>query len=54
MQHTFSQKFILVVLAGALVAAAYVYVYKNIDKADQAVNGGYATPTPRPIPARRY
>lgn len=57
MQHTFFQKLILVVLAGALVAGAYVGVYKGIiEGADQAVNGSHAKPgvkaTPAPTPRR--
>ena len=57
MQHTFLQKLILVILAGALVAGAYEVVYKGIVVgADQAVNGGYAKPgthaTPKPTPRR--
>ena len=57
MQHTFLQKLILVMLAGALVAGAYVYVYEGIIVgADQAVNGGYKKPgthaTPAPTPRR--
>ena len=57
MQHTFFQKLILVILAGAFVAGAYVVVYKGIiEGADKAVNGGYAKPgtkaTPAPTPRR--
>ena len=45
MQHTFLQKLVLVMLAGAVVAGFYVGVYKGIIVgADQAVNGGYAKP----------
>ena len=59
MQHSFFQKLILVVLAGALVAGVYVYVYKGIIVSSMdSVYGGYSTSssgpaTPRPTP-RRY
>ncbi|MEI7958718.1 MAG: hypothetical protein WCI40_06385 [Verrucomicrobiota bacterium] len=54
MQHTFSQKLILVVIAAALAAGGYVYVYKKILLgADHAVNGAYKQATPAPTP-RRY
>ena len=58
MQHTFLQKLVLAVLAGALVAAAYVYVYQGIIvNADESLNGKYRKPgavtTPAPTP-RRY
>lgn len=58
MQHTFFQKLVLAALAGALVAAAYVYVYKGIIvSADESLNGKYRKPgtvaTPAPTP-RRY
>jgi hypothetical protein len=57
MQHTFIQKLILVMLAGAIVAGFYVWVYKGIIVgADQAVNGSHRKPgtvsTPAPTPRR--
>ena len=57
MQHTFLQKLVLVILAGALVAGFYVVVYKGIIVgSDQAVNGGHVQPghhaTPAPTPRR--
>ena len=57
MQHTFAQKFILVVLAAALTAGAYVFVWKKIIiGAEQAVNAGYKTPAASATPAvkRRF
>jgi|GEM_PF-2668368 len=57
MHHSFFQKLILVVLAGALTAGAYEVVYKGIVVgAENAINGGYKVPgekvTPRPTPRR--
>lgn len=47
MHHTFFQKLILTVLAGALTAGAYELVYKGlILGAEQSINGGYKVPTP--------
>ena len=57
MQHTFTQKILLVVFAAALTAGGYVFVWKKIIQgADQAVNGGYkkATPAATPAAKRRY
>jgi len=57
MQHTFSQKFLLVVLAAALTAGGYVFVWKKIIiGADQAINGGYKKSAPSCTPAvkRRF
>ena len=57
MSHTFSQKFMLVVLAAALTAGGYVFVWKKlILGADQAVNGGYSKPgaAATPVVKRRY
>ena len=57
MQHTFFQKLILIVLAGAFAAGFYVFVYKGlILGAEQSVNGGYkpAIPLPLHTPTRRY
>jgi len=55
MQHTFSQKLILVVLAAAIAAGGYVFVYKKlIVGAEQSINAGYKNPTPSPTPKRRY
>ena len=55
MQHTFTQKFLLVVFLAALAAGAYVIVYKKIIVgADQAINAGYKKATPAPTPKRRY
>jgi len=55
MQHTFSQKFILVLLAAALAAGGYVYVYKKlIVGSEQSINAGYKKGTPAPTPKRRY
>ena len=57
MQHTFTQKLILVLLLAALTAGAYVIVYKKIIVgSEQAINAGYKTPTPAPAhtPLRRY
>jgi len=54
MQHTFFQKIILVILAGALTAGFYVFFYENIIVgANQSLNGAYKNiptavhPTPR-------
>ena len=55
MQHTFSQKLLLVLLAAVLTAGAYVIVYKKmIVGADQSINGGYKKPGPTVTPKRRY
>jgi len=57
MQHTFTQKFLLVVLAAALTAGAYVIVYKKIIVgAEQSINAGYKHPSAAPTPGgkRRY
>ena len=56
MQHTFFQKLILMVLAGAVAASTYVFVYKGmILGADKAINGGYKNPHSMPAPTpRRY
>ena len=54
MQHTFTQKFLLVVFAAFLAAGGYVFVWKKlILGADQAVNGGYKKPTPASTPATK-
>ena len=54
MQHSFFQKLILVVLAGALAAGFYVFFYeKMVVGADESLNGAYkktpvaAHPSPR-------
>lgn len=53
MQHTFFQKLILVILAGALAAGVYVYVYEGIILGgDKAVNGGFQKATPAPAKRR--
>jgi len=57
MQHTFSQKFLLVVFAAFLTAGAYVFMWKKIIiGADQAINGGYKKPTAAatPVVKRRF
>ncbi|MEI6562250.1 MAG: hypothetical protein WCO68_09230 [Verrucomicrobiota bacterium] len=57
MQHTFTQKFLLVVLAAFLAAGGYVFVWKKIILgADQAVNGSYKKPAASSTPAvkRRF
>jgi len=57
MQHTFIQKLLLVVLAGAITAGVYVGIYKGIILgADQSINGGYkkAAPAHTPVPHRRF
>ena len=57
MQHTFFQKLILIVLAGAFAAGFYVFVYKGlILGAEQSVNSGYKPSIPMPLhtPTRRY
>ncbi|MDD5350414.1 MAG: hypothetical protein PHQ12_09410 [Chthoniobacteraceae bacterium] len=42
MQHTFFQKLLLTVLAGALTAGFYVFFYeKVVVAADQSLNGAY-------------
>jgi hypothetical protein len=52
MQHSFFQKLILVLLAAALVAAGYVYLYKDfLLSAAQSVNAAPAAKaTPTAIP----
>lgn len=58
MQHTFLQKLVMVILAGALMAGGYEFVYKGIILgADNALNGEYkkaAAAHPTPAPKRRY
>ena len=50
MQHTFFQKLILVILAGALTAGFYEVVYKGlILDAENSVNGAYKT-----VPANSF
>lgn len=56
MQHTFFQKLMLVVLAGAITAGAYVVVYKGlILGAEKSINDGYkAVPSyTKKLPPRR-
>jgi len=56
MQHSFLQKLVMVILAGALVAGGYEFVYKGIILgADKALNGEYkktASPHTKPTPKR--
>ena len=58
MQHSFLQKLVMVILAGALVAGGYEFVYKGIIVgADKALNGDYKKTTgthTTPTPKRRY
>ncbi|XHR26948.1 MAG: hypothetical protein ACFUZC_13460 [Chthoniobacteraceae bacterium] len=51
MQHTFFQKLFLVLLAAALVAGTYVYVYEDfLMSAQQSVNAATPKPTPTNTP----
>ncbi len=55
MRHTFFQKLILVILAGAATAGLYEFYRTFVVGAMDAVNGGYEQPgerTPQPTPRR--
>jgi hypothetical protein len=57
MQHTFFQKLLLTILAGAVAAGLFEFYKTFVVGGMEAVNGGYQAPhavvTPAPTP-RRY
>ena len=56
MHHSFVQKIVMVIVAGALAAGLFEFYRVMIDGADQALNGKYSPAgqhsTPRPTPRR--
>jgi len=53
MGHSFLQKLILVVLAGAMMAGLVEFYKTFVSGADQALNGAYQKPAETPVPTPR-